>query len=83
MADGLVLTIPKPVIFENNPIGMVRVAITTHQLETSLKEEQTRLVFVVILQLGVGLLILLPLMYFKVLNPIQLLICQPQKLAQK
>ena len=82
-ADGLVLTLQKPVIFEGNPIGMVRVAITTHQMEMALKEEQTRLVFVVILQLGVGLLILLPLMYFKVLNPIRLLISQSQKLAQK
>ncbi len=83
IAKGQVLLIKKPVLFEGNQIGIVSVSITTHQMEKALKEEQTRLIFVVILQLCTGLLILLPLMYFKVLNPIQRLILQSEKLAQK
>lgn len=80
---GELLTLTKPIVFENKPIGVVHVSITTYKMETSLKEEQTRLLFMVILQIGVGLLILLPLMYFKVLHPIQQLISQSEQLAQK
>ncbi len=80
-AEGAVLILDRPILHDDRRIGTVRVAMSTAALEAQIAAQWQQVLQTGLLQLALGLLILFPLLRFKVLNPIGRLSEQARALA--
>ncbi len=80
-ARGEVLSRESPVVRHQEPIGKVRVDMSTRRVETEIVDQWSRILVTGFLQVGLGILIIFQLLRFKVLTPVDRLVEQSQALA--
>lgn len=80
-AGGEILTRRAEVVRNGETIGRVEVAMSTAQLEAEVGQQWRQVLATGFMQLALGLLILLPLLRLKVLEPIDRLVGQSRALA--
>ncbi len=80
-AGGEILTRRAEVVRDGETIGRVEVAMSTAQLEAVVGQQWRQVLATGFMQLALGLLILLPLLRLKVLEPIDRLVGQSRALA--
>jgi two-component system NtrC family sensor kinase len=75
------IALEQDVIRNDRQIGRVRVEMTTAPLETEAAQQGRQAFVIAMLQMAFGLLLIFPLVRFKVLAPLQRLVGQSQELA--
>ena len=71
----------REVVRDGQPIGRVRVEMTTAPLEAELAQQGWQAFLTALFQMACGLLLIFPLLRFKVLTPVRSLVGQSQALA--
>ncbi len=78
---GEVLSREAPVMRAGEPIGKVQIEMSTHRLEVAISEQWRQVLMTGLLQLALGMLIIFPLLRYKVLAPVDRLVSQSRELA--
>jgi len=78
---GEVLSREAPVVRAGEPIGKVQIEMSTHRLEAAISEQWRQVLMTGLLQLVLGMLIIFPLLRYKVLAPVDRLVSQSRELA--
>jgi len=76
-----ILALERPVIRGGQQIGTVRIEMTAAPIELEAARQGWQAVLTALFQIGFGLLLIFPLIRFKVLSPVQRLLVQSQDLA--
>jgi PAS domain S-box-containing protein len=79
--QGELLSREAPVMRAGEHIGDVRIEMTTHRLEAAIAEQWRQVLMTGLMQLALGMLIIFPLLRYKVLSPVDRLVAQSRELA--
>jgi len=80
--NGDPLILGGPVTRQGRPIGWVEVEMSTGALDAELGQRWAQVLITALFQLGVGMLLLFPILRLKVLDPLERLVGQSKALAQ-
>jgi len=80
-AVGELISISRPLEVNNKKVGKVKLVINKLEINEQIETEKTRAFQLALFQVLLALIILMPLMYYKVLLPIKRLVKQSQKIA--
>ncbi len=79
--QGELLTRDLPVMRAGERIGKVEIEMSTRRLEAGISEQWRQVLITGLLQLALGMLIIFPLLRYKVLAPVDRLVSQSRELA--
>ncbi len=79
--QGEILRREAPVMRAGEPIGKVLIEMSTQRLEAAIDEQWRQVLMTGVLQLVLGMLIIFPLLRYKVLAPVDRLVSQSKELA--
>ncbi len=79
--QGELLTRDLPVMRAGERIGKVEIEMSTRRLEAGISEQRRQVLVTGLLQLALGMLIIFPLLRYKVLAPVDRLVSQARELA--
>ena len=79
--QGELLSREAPVMRAGERIGNVRIEMSTHRLEAAIAEQWRQVLMTGLMQLALGMLIIFPLLRYKVLSPVDRLVAQSRELA--
>ncbi|MDX1423989.1 MAG: PAS-domain containing protein, partial [Kiloniellales bacterium] len=79
--QGEILRREAPVMRAGEPIGKVLIEMSTQRLEAAIDEQWHQVLMTGVLQLVLGMLIIFPLLRYKVLAPVDRLVSQSKELA--